>query len=155
SLFALAATMLRWDEINSIKKTCFNEDEEMSKQTEVVNKSKILVVDDDSSVLEVTEFHLKSEGYEVTTTESGEEGARLAMQGLFDLVLTDLQLPDLDGLEILKRLKESRPDLPVIMISGYGSDRKAHEATREGAFYFIQKPIKYDELLLLIGKGLE
>src|SRR5262249_14499072 len=125
------------------------------KQTEAGNKAKILIIDDDPSALEVTDFHLKSEGFEVVTTESGEEGARMAEQGQFDLVLTDLQLPDLDGLEIVKRLKESVPYLPIIMISGYGSDTKAREATRKGAFFFVEKPIKYDDLLLLIEKALE
>ncbi|MBI1759854.1 MAG: sigma-54-dependent Fis family transcriptional regulator [Acidobacteria bacterium] len=127
----------------------------MNKQTELENNVRILVIDDDPTVLEITEFHLKSEGYEVVTTASSLEGARLAEEDAFDLVLTDLQMPELDGLELVKRLKESVPHLPVIMISGHGSEAKAREATEQGAFYFVDKPVDFSNLLLLIGRGLE
>ena len=118
-------------------------------------KAKILVIDDDPTVLEISEFHLKSEGYEVVTVESSLEGARLAETGSFDLVLTDLQMPELDGLDLVKRLQESEPHLPIIMISGHGSEAKALEAARLGAFYFVNKPVDYGELSLLIERGLE
>lgn len=127
----------------------------MQKNTEMGNKAKILVIDDDATVLEISEFHLKSEGYEVVTTAHSLEGARLAETGVFDLVLTDLQMPELDGLDLVKRLQESVPHLPIIMISGHGSEAKAHEATRQGAFYFVNKPVDYRELSLLIERGLE
>ena len=127
----------------------------MNKQAELENNVRILVIDDDPTVLEITEFHLKSEGYEVITTESSLEGARLAEEEAFYLVLTDLQMPELDGLELVQRLQESVPHLPIIMISGHGSDAKAKEATRQGAFYFVDKPVDFSKLLLLIGRGLE
>lgn len=127
----------------------------MQKNTEMGNKAKILVIDDDATVLEISEFHLKSEGYEVVTTAHSLEGARLAETGAFDLVLTDLQMPELDGIDLVKRLQESVPHLPIIMISGHGSEAKAHEATRQGAFFFVNKPVDYRELSLLIERGLE
>lgn len=127
----------------------------MNKQAELENNVRILVIDDDPTVLEITEFHLKSEGYEVVTTTSSLEGARLAEEDTFDLVLTDLQMPELDGLELVQRLQESVPHLPIIMISGHGLDTKAKEATRQGAFYFVDKPVDFAKLLLLIGRGLE
>lgn len=127
----------------------------MQKNTEMGNKARILVIDDDPTVLEITEFHLKSDGHEIVTTASSLEGARLAETGVFDLVLTDLQMPELDGLDLVKRLQESMPHLPIIMISGHGSEVKAIEAARLGAFFFVNKPVDYNELSVLIDRGLE
>lgn len=127
----------------------------MQKNTELGNKAKILVIDDDPTVLEITEFHLKSDGHEVVTTTNSLEGARLAETGVFDLVLTDLQMPELDGLDLVKRLQESMPHLPIIMVSGHGSEAKAIEAARLGAFFFVNKPVDYNELSVLIERGLE
>jgi DNA-binding NtrC family response regulator len=127
----------------------------MQKNTEMGNKARILVIDDDPTVLEITEFHLKSDGHEVVTTASSLEGVRLAETGVFDLVLTDLQMPELDGLDLVKRLQESMPHLPIIMVSGHGSEAKAIEAARLGAFFFVNKPVDYNELSVLIERGLE
>jgi two-component system response regulator AtoC len=120
-----------------------------------MNKTKVLVIDDDESMLELAVFHLQAQGYDATTAQTGEEGLRLAEASQFDLVLTDLQLPDLDGIQVVKRLKEQAPDCEIIMISGYGSVSKAVEATKAGAFYFVEKPVEFEELMLLIEKAVE
>jgi two-component system, NtrC family, response regulator len=120
-----------------------------------MNDTKILVIDDDQSMLEIAEFHLKSQGYDAFTAQTGEQGLKLVEQSYFDVILTDLQLPDLDGIEVVKRLKEMSPDTEIIMISGYGSVSKAVEATKAGAFYFVEKPVEFEELMVLIEKAIE
>lgn len=120
-----------------------------------MKKAKVLVIDDDESMLELAAFHLQAQGYEVTGAKTGEEGLKLVEGDHFDLALTDLQLPDLDGIEVVKRLKETTQDIEIIMISGYGSVAKAVEATKAGAFYFVEKPIEFEELMVLIEKAIE
>jgi DNA-binding NtrC family response regulator len=116
---------------------------------------KVLVIDDDPSMLELAQFHLQSHGYEVNTVETGEAGLKRAEELRFDLVLTDLNLPDINGIEIVKSIKEFAPDTEVIVATGYSSVTKAVDAIKAGAFYFIEKPIEFEELLALIEKALE
>ncbi|HWQ32676.1 MAG TPA: sigma-54 dependent transcriptional regulator [Blastocatellia bacterium] len=116
---------------------------------------KILVIDDDPAVLELAKLNLSYEGYDVTTADTGEKGLKLAEGNRFDLMLTDLHLPDLDGIEIVRKVKESTPEVEVIMISGLGTITDAVEATKAGAFYFIEKPIEFERLQVLIEKALE
>jgi DNA-binding NtrC family response regulator len=116
---------------------------------------KILIIDDDPSMLTLTKFHLQSEGYKVVTVESGAEGIGLLEETSFPLILTDLNLPDIDGIAVVKRAKELSPLTEIIVISGFGSVSGAVEATKAGAFYFVEKPVEYEELLLLVEKALE
>ena len=118
-------------------------------------KTRVLIIDDDQSMLELAEFHLQAQGYETARSQTGEEGLKLVEASRFDVVLTDLQLPDLDGIEVVKRLKELSPETEIIMVSGYGSVSKAVEATKAGAFYFVEKPVAFEELMLLIEKAVE
>ncbi len=118
-------------------------------------KAKVLVIDDDLSMLELAEFHLQAQGYEAARAETGEEGLKLVEGCHFDVILTDLQLPDLGGIDVVKRLKEISPESEIIMISGHGSVAKAVEATKAGAFYFVEKPVEFEELMVLIGKAVE
>jgi DNA-binding NtrC family response regulator len=118
-------------------------------------KTKVLIIDDDQSMLELAEFHLQAQGYETARSQTGEEGLKLIEASHFDVVLTDLQLPDLDGIEVVKRLKEHSPDSEIIMVTGYGSVTKAVEATKAGAFYFVEKPVAFEELMVLIEKAVE
>ncbi|HWO01567.1 MAG TPA: sigma-54 dependent transcriptional regulator [Blastocatellia bacterium] len=118
-------------------------------------KTKVLIIDDDLSMLELAEFHLQAQGYETARSQTGEEGLKLVEGSHFDVVLTDLQLPDLDGIEVVKGLKELSPDTEIIMISGYASVSKAVEATKAGAFYFVEKPVAFEELMILIEKAVE
>jgi len=118
-------------------------------------KTRVLIIDDDQSMLELAEFHLQAQGYETARSQTGEEGLKLVEASRFDVVLTDLQLPDLDGIEVIKRLKELSPASEIIMVSGYGSVSKAVEATKAGAFYFVEKPVAFEELMVLIEKAVE
>ena len=118
-------------------------------------KAKILVVDDDPYTLEFLQIALESEGYEITTASLGSEAIQSAEKERFDLMLVDLRLPDTDGLEVLRRFKEIMPDSEVIVISGQSSMDVAIEATKLGAFYFINKPVALDTLSPLITRALQ
>ena len=106
-----------------------------------MSDKKILVVDDDQDGLQLLDFALQSKGWDVAVASLGSEALELFRKDAFDLVLLDLRLPDIDGLEVMTQIKEISPDIEVIIISGYSSVDKAVEATKEGAFYFIEKPI--------------
>ncbi len=115
----------------------------------------ILVIDDEANMLDALKLNLEQTGFSVSTAKTGEEGVALFDTSEFDLVVCDLQLPDMDGTEVLRKLKEKRPSIEVIIISGYGSVTKAVEATKAGAFHFVEKPFEFDALELLIGRALE
>ncbi|HTK36859.1 MAG TPA: sigma-54 dependent transcriptional regulator [Pyrinomonadaceae bacterium] len=117
--------------------------------------NKALVVDDDKVTLELLSFQLQSEGFETVTAERGTKGLDLVRENDFDIILTDLNLPDISGIEMVKRSKEIAPQTEIIMITGFGSMEKAIEATKAGAFYYIEKPVEFDELLVLITKAVE
>jgi DNA-binding NtrC family response regulator len=116
---------------------------------------KILVIDDEEKILDALRLNLEQTGYSVATAKTGEEGLALFNSRDFDLVLADLQLPDMQGTEVMRKLKEKRPSIEVIIISGYGSVARAVEATKAGAFHFVEKPFEIDALLLLIERALE
>jgi DNA-binding NtrC family response regulator len=120
-----------------------------------MNKTKVLAIDDDPSMLELMKFQLEAQGYETTLAQTGGEGLKLAEAHRFDVALADLQLPDLDGIEVIRRLKEISPASEIIMVSGYGSVSKAVEAAKAGAFYFVEKPVEFEELMILIEMALE
>ncbi|MCY7376574.1 MAG: sigma-54 dependent transcriptional regulator [Pyrinomonadaceae bacterium] len=117
--------------------------------------NKALVIDDDVSTLELMKFQLKSEGFQVSTAERGENGLKLVAENEFDIILTDLNLPDFNGIEMVRRCKEIAPDTEIIMITGDGSTEKAIEATKAGAFHYVEKPIEFAELILLIEKAID
>ncbi len=115
----------------------------------------ILVIDDEEHILDALRLNLEQTGFSVSTAKTGEEGLALFENQDYDLVLCDLQLPDMAGTAVLKKLKENRPSIEVIIISGYGSVSNAVEATKAGAFHFVEKPFEFDELQLLIERALE
>ena len=117
--------------------------------------AKILVIDDDPAMLKLAKLNLSEQGYEVETAETSEQGLTLVQSQRFDLALTDFNLPDLNGIELVKRIKEHAPETEIIMITGYGSVTKAVEATKAGAYYFVEKPVDFDELQILLEKALE
>ena len=116
---------------------------------------KALIVDDDKVTLDLLTFQLQSEGFETSFAECGEDGLKLIRDNDFDIILTDLNLPDISGIEMVKRSKEIAPQTEIIMVTGFGSTEKAIEATKAGAFHFVEKPVDFDELLLLIEKAVE
>lgn len=117
-------------------------------------ENRILVIDDESSIQQALKGALEDEGLEVVAVGSGEEGLARFWPGSFDLVLLDVWLPGMDGLEVLKTLKQREGQLKVIMISGHGTIETAVKATKMGAYDFIEKPISLDKLLVTINNAL-
>jgi len=120
-----------------------------------MTKQKILVVDDEKSMCDFLEIMLNKEGYEVTSTTSGEKALELLDNDLFSMVLTDVKMPGVDGFEVLRKTKEVSPDTVVIMITAYGSPEGAVTAIKEGAYDYITKPFRVEEVKLTIKKSLE
>ncbi len=117
-------------------------------------RSRILVVDDEKLIRWTLRERLEEAGYAVVEAETGTEALLLAEEGA-DLVLLDFKLPDLDGLEVLRRLRERHPDTLVILITALATVENAVEAMKRGAWHYLNKPIDLDELLLHVGKALE
>ena len=117
--------------------------------------NKALLIDDDVATLDLMKFQLDAEGFEVSTAENGQKGLDFIKEKEFDIILTDLNLPDFSGIEMVHRSKEISPDTEIIMVTGYGSVEKAIEATKAGAFYYVEKPVEFEELLVLIEKAIE
>jgi len=118
-------------------------------------KSVILLVDDQDTIRFFLEKTLRQEGYEAVTARTGAEAIEKAREVVPDLVLLDLKLPDMDGLEVLRRIKEIFPEIGVVMITAFGDIETAVMAMKSGAFDFVSKPINLDQLLLVIKKGLD
>ncbi len=117
-------------------------------------KSRILVVDDEESIREFLEIMLKKEGYEVTLAEDGQKAKDLLAKKTFDMVISDLQMPHVTGLELLRHVKDSIPDLVFMMITAFGTTETAVEAMKIGAYDYITKPFKIDEVRLNIQNAL-
>jgi len=115
----------------------------------------ILVVDDEKSVRDSLKMVLEFESYDVQFAENGPEALRQLAAAPVDLVLLDVKMAGMDGLEVLQRLREKRIDLPVIMISGHGTIETAVEATKLGAFDFLPKPLDRDKLLVTVRNALQ
>ena len=116
----------------------------------------LLIIEDEERMRRVLELALQQEGYELLLAESGEEGIRQLHDGHdIDLVITDLQLGQRSGLDVLETAKRLLPDVPVIIITGYGTVKSAVEAMRKGAYDYISKPVDHDELKIVIGRALE
>ncbi|MCW8907308.1 MAG: sigma-54 dependent transcriptional regulator [Sedimenticola sp.] len=113
---------------------------------------KALIVDDDRAIRRTLELHLVEEGFDVLCAEDGEKGVALALEEPVALVLLDLRLPKLDGFEALKRIKQKKPALPVVMITAYDDMHTAIEAIRLGAIDHLGKPLDLDQLDEVIGK---
>jgi len=114
----------------------------------------ILIVDDERNYLLVLEALLSEEGYQVITAESARRGLECIEENDLDVVITDMKMPGMDGMEFMERIGLRQPDLPVIMMTAFGSVEKAVEAMRKGAFDYILKPFKNEELKLTIGKAI-
>lgn len=119
------------------------------------NRAKLLIVDDDHVTLDLLSEVLTREGYEIQTALSGEEAILKANETFFDIVITDIRMGNKDGMEVLKSFKKVSPETTVIMITAFGSIDTAIEAIREGAFDYISKPFKLEEITLTIKKALE
>ncbi|HMO32412.1 MAG TPA: sigma-54 dependent transcriptional regulator [Lacibacter sp.] len=117
--------------------------------------SQILIIDDEKAIRKTLSEILSYEGYKITDAENGEEGLRKFKEAAFDVVLCDIKMPRLDGLEFLEKAREIRPEVPVIMISGHGTIETAVEAVKKGAFDYVAKPPDLNRLLITIRNALD
>ncbi|WP_299981491.1 sigma-54 dependent transcriptional regulator [Desulfobacula sp.] len=115
----------------------------------------ILLIDDDQSLRRVTEYNLTAKGFNVVTAASGAQGLERFETRAPDLVVTDVKLGDMNGLDILAKIKKDAPDIPVIIMTAFGSIEMAVQAMHKGAFNFITKPFDRDTLILSCKKALE
>jgi len=118
-------------------------------------KLSLLIVDDDEVMRDTLSDVLKKKGYEVSVASSGNEALSAIRKNIVDLIVLDMRLPDLDGIEVLKRVKEFDTEILVIMMTAYSDVQTAVSAMKSGAYHYINKPFELEELKLLIEKGLE
>jgi DNA-binding NtrC family response regulator len=118
-------------------------------------KARVLAIDDEATMIEWLKTMLEHDGYEVRAAMTAARGEELFRAWRPDVVVTDLLLPDLDGLELLKRFKQTQADGEVIVLTGHGSVPRAVEAIRAGAYSFVEKPIEPDALLAMLEKAVE
>jgi two-component system, NtrC family, nitrogen regulation response regulator NtrX len=118
-------------------------------------KSRILVIDDEPAIRESLRMILEYEGYECLLAPTGQEGLQFAERETPDLVFLDIKMPGMDGLEVLQRIRATQESLPVVMISGHATVSTAVEATRLGAFDFIEKPLASERVLVTVRNALD
>jgi len=116
---------------------------------------RILVVDDEESIREFFEIMLKREGYEVVTSANGRDALETLKKHQVDLIISDIQMPEVSGMELLAKVKEIDPEMLFIMITAFGSTETAVEAMKLGAYDYIPKPFKIDEVKIIIRQALE
>jgi two-component system response regulator GlrR len=116
---------------------------------------KILVLDDDQNLLRVIKLRLESSGYQVATAIQAEPGLEIAKTEGFDLALVDLKLAGKNGIEVMQELHQVDPEMPIIILTAYGTIKTAVEAMKRGAYSYLSKPYDYHDLLLQIKNGLE
>jgi two-component system response regulator PilR (NtrC family) len=121
----------------------------------MANNGRILIIEDEKSMREVLKILLEEEGYEITAASNGLEGMGYLRDDIFDLVVTDIKMPKADGFEVLKKVKELSPSTIVIMITAFGTTESTIEAMKLGAYDYIHKPFKIDEIRLIIQKAFE
>ncbi|MCF8025097.1 MAG: sigma-54 dependent transcriptional regulator, partial [Desulfobacteraceae bacterium] len=121
----------------------------------MTDRVNLLVVDDELSMREFLEIMLGKEGYHIKSAETGRQANAMLDQDTFDLVLCDIRLGDISGLDVLRKAKKANPDTVVIMISAYATAENAVEAMNEGAYDYLPKPFDNDELKQTISKALE
>src|SRR5579864_3407425 len=120
-----------------------------------MSKKKILVVDDDESLRRVMQMQLEEAGYEVLAASQGKDALALIEDTTPALVITDLKMPGISGLDLLRKLREANPETTVIMITAFGTVSTAVEAMRAGAYDYITKPVDYEQLMLVVNRAME
>lgn len=120
-----------------------------------MERRKVLVIDDEQIVLDSVKKILTSENYNVEVTLSGKKGIKKAVKNPYDIVLTDIRMPDIGGLIVLRDIKRQKPALPVVIITGYGTIRSAVQAMKLGAADYIKKPFTPDELIKSVLTAIE
>jgi two-component system NtrC family response regulator len=120
-----------------------------------MNRRRILVVDDDESLRRVTQVQLEQAGYEVDAAPDGDSALAAMQENARDLVLTDLKMPGLSGLDLLRRIRAEHPDTAVVMMTAFGAVDTAVEAMRAGAYDYLTKPVRQAELEMVVQRALE
>ena len=120
-----------------------------------MNKGRILIIDDEEILRTSCRRILEPEGYSVKTAANGSDGFTLLKNNAIDLVITDLMMPDMDGIEVLRKIRETWPDTEVIIMTGYGTVKTAVRAMKIGVFDYIEKPFNPEDLLSITAKALE
>jgi DNA-binding NtrC family response regulator len=116
----------------------------------------LLVVDDEPNMLRLLKTILMDKtGYEVTTTNNPLEVSKLLQEKAYDLVVSDLKMPLVDGMDLIDIIKKIDPQLPIVIITAYGTLETAEEAVQKGAYDFITKPFRKETILITIKRGLE
>ena len=119
------------------------------------NKPNILIIDDESGILDTLRILLKKEGFVPQTAQGGRAGLESLAQGEHDIVLTDIRMPQVTGIDILEAAQKKDPELPVILMTAQASLQSAIQAVNQGAFYYIQKPFSNDDLLAICRRAAE
>jgi DNA-binding NtrC family response regulator len=120
-----------------------------------MKKQKALVIDDEQVVLDSVSKILTDENYEVDVSLSGREGLNWAIQKEYDIVLTDIRMPDIGGMRVLRDIKRANPALPVVMITGYATIQSSVQAMKLGAADYIEKPFTPDQLIEAVASALD
>ncbi len=118
-------------------------------------RKQVLIVDDEPNLRKILSAQLTRDGYDALTAEDGEQGLHLLREHHIDLVITDLKMPKVDGMTLLKRALEIEPELPVVLITAHGTIDTAVEALKRGAFDFVTKPFDKDEVRQIVAKALK
>ena len=116
---------------------------------------KILLIDDSQEILEILSTYLTSEGYEVETASDGLTGISMIGNNFYDIVLTDIKMPDVGGMDVLAYTRENSPESICLVLTGYGTIKSAVEAIKAGAFDYFTKPVKLDEIQIALERALE
>lgn len=117
--------------------------------------AKILIVDDERSIRNTLKDILEVESYQVDVVESGIEALELIKENNYDVVFSDIKMPQMDGVELLQKIKVNNPEMPIIMISGHGTIETAVDCIKKGAYDFIEKPIDLNRLLIVVRNALD
>ena len=125
----------------------------MSVQQPHTPSRKVLLIDDDASLRRVTEYSLHSAGFQVLSAVDGKQGLASFQADHPQVVITDIQMPDMSGYEVLQQIKAARPETVVIVITAYSSVEKAVEAMKQGAYDYLAKPFSRDELVMVVEKA--
>ncbi len=116
-------------------------------------KEKVLLVDDEEEFVETLAERMRTRGMEVSTTNSGTNALQMVDDESYDVVVLDLKMPGIDGLEALKRIKRRRPEIQVVLLTGYATVEKGVEAIKQGALEFLEKPVDLSSLTEAIKKA--
>jgi len=120
-----------------------------------MEKKKAIVIDDEQIVLDSVSKILTDEHYDVDVSLSGREGLNQAIEKEYDIVLTDIRMPDIGGMKVLRDIKRAKPSLPVVMITGYSSVKSSVQAMKLGAADYLEKPFTPDQLLKTVASALD